>query len=200
MACSIVADRKSLTVWRESMPGVFISYRRDDTKGYAGALLRELNSRIGSDQVFMDIEDIEGGTDFPAVLRESVQSCDVLLALIGPHWLDARNAAGNRRLDDPRDFVRQEIALALNTNTTYLPGAILEKLRKFKKIHMNLSIDSVGDVYEYIRFPAKWEKINNNIKSTIIFQSILTYFMLSFTRLTQYVVIFFCKNCKQIFL
>lgn len=103
------------------MPGVFISYRRDDTKGYAGALLRELNSRIGSDQVFMDIEDIEGGTDFPAVLRESVQSCDVLLALIGPNWLDARDAAGNRRLDNPRDFVRQEIALALESGARVIP-------------------------------------------------------------------------------
>jgi glutamate-1-semialdehyde 2,1-aminomutase len=58
----------------------------------------------------------------------------------------------------------QEIALYLNTNTTYLPGTILEKFRKFQNIHLNLSIDSVGDVYEYIRFPAKWEKIKNNIK------------------------------------
>jgi hypothetical protein len=100
------------------MPGVFISYRRDDTKGYAGALLRELNTRIGADQVFMDTEDIEGGTDFPAVLRQAVQSSDVLLTLIGPRWLDATNA---RRLEDPRDFVRQEIALGLVSGARVMP-------------------------------------------------------------------------------
>ncbi len=103
------------------MSGVFISYRRDDSKGFAGALLRELNQRLGADQVFMDIEDIEGGTDFPSVLREAVTSCDVLLALIGARWLDARNAQGGRRLDDPGDFVRQEIALALQGNARVIP-------------------------------------------------------------------------------
>ncbi|MHB8788691.1 MAG: twitch domain-containing radical SAM protein [Desulfobulbaceae bacterium] len=59
--------------------------------------------------------------------------------------------------------MEREIALVMNTNTTYLPVTILDKLKTFKRVHMNLSIDSVGDVYEYIRFPAKWEKIKNNI-------------------------------------
>ena len=63
------------------MPGVFISYRRDDSAGHAGALLSELHGRVGAEQVFMDIEDIEAGTAFPSVLREAVQTCDVLLAL-----------------------------------------------------------------------------------------------------------------------
>lgn len=103
------------------MPGVFISYRRDDSAGYAGALLRELNERIGPDQVFMDTEDIEAGVEFPAVLRQAVQTCDVLLALIGSRWLDARDAQGRRRLDDPSDFVRQEIALALQSGARVIP-------------------------------------------------------------------------------
>ena len=103
------------------MPGVFISYRRDDSAGHAGALLRELHGRIGADQVFMDIEDIEAGTAFPAVLRDAVQSCDVLLALMGPRWLDLRDAQGRRRLDDPNDFVRLEIALALQSHARVIP-------------------------------------------------------------------------------
>lgn len=103
------------------MPGVFINYRRDDGAGHAGALQRELHGRIGSDQVFMDIEDIEAGTDFPAALRKAVQSCDVMLALIGPRWLDLRDAQGRLRLDDPNDFVRQEIALALQSDARVIP-------------------------------------------------------------------------------
>lgn len=103
------------------MPGVFISYRRDDSKGFGGALLRELNKRIGPELVFIDYEDIEGGTDFPAVLEEAVGSCDVLLALIGSRWLEARNEQGQRRLDDPRDFVRQEIDRALQRDIRVIP-------------------------------------------------------------------------------
>lgn len=103
------------------MPGVFISYRRDDSKGFAGALLRELNRRIGADQVFMDFEDIPGGADFPSVLKEAVASSDVVLVLIGPKWLEAKNADGTRRLDDASDYVRQEIAIALQTNSRVVP-------------------------------------------------------------------------------
>jgi hypothetical protein len=103
------------------VPGVFISYRRDDTKGFAGALLRDLNKRIGSDLVFMDTEDIEGGTDFPSVLVQAVKSSDVVLALIGPRWLEAGNAAGHLRLEDPEDFVRKEILLALQGDVRVIP-------------------------------------------------------------------------------
>ena len=61
------------------MPGVFVSYRRDDSAGHAGALLRELHGRIGGDQVFIDIEDIEAGTAFPAALHFKSAREEVLL-------------------------------------------------------------------------------------------------------------------------
>ena len=48
-------------------------------------------------------------------------SCDAFLALIGPTWLDSKDAAGKRRLDDPTDFVRQEIATALKRNIPVTP-------------------------------------------------------------------------------
>jgi hypothetical protein len=102
------------------MPGVFISYRRADTKGFAGALLRDLSARLGADQVFMDTEDIQGGTHFPSVLEAALESCDVLVALIGPQWLEARDASG-RRLDDPADFVRREIARGLQRGVRVIP-------------------------------------------------------------------------------
>src|SRR5262249_34045163 len=47
--------------------------------------------------------------------------CDVLLALIGPGWLDARDASGQRRLDNPLDFVRLEIEAALRRNIRVIP-------------------------------------------------------------------------------
>lgn len=95
------------------MSGIFISYRRNDTAGYAGRLHEALSRRFGADQVFLDIGDLQPGLDFATALDQAVASADVLLALIRPHWLSITNSAGNRRLDDPNDYVRLEIATAL---------------------------------------------------------------------------------------
>jgi hypothetical protein len=53
-----------------------------------------------------------------------VASCDVLIALIGRQWLTSTDAAGQRRLDNPEDFVRQEIAMALRRNIRVIPALI----------------------------------------------------------------------------
>src|SRR4051812_46536330 len=61
----------------------------------------------------MDIDAIEPGVDFGERIEEAVGSCDVVLALVGNQWLDARDGSGRRRLDDPADFVRVELAAGL---------------------------------------------------------------------------------------
>jgi hypothetical protein len=69
----------------------------------------------------MDVDSIALGQDFRRVLTERLESCDVMLALIGPGWLDSKDGAGRRRLDDASDFVRQEIAAALKRNIPVTP-------------------------------------------------------------------------------
>jgi hypothetical protein len=69
----------------------------------------------------MDVDAIPLGTNFTKVLHEEVAKCGVLLAVIGPNWLDARDEHGNRRLDNPNDFVRIEIAAALQRNIPVIP-------------------------------------------------------------------------------
>ena len=64
----------------------------------------------------MDVDSIALGQDFRHILRERLDSCDLMLALIGPGWLDAKDAAGNRRLESATDLVRQEIAAALGVS------------------------------------------------------------------------------------
>jgi TIR domain len=103
------------------MGAVFISYRRGDSEGQARALSIELGELIGKDSVFMDVDSIALGRDFRQVLQERLQACDIMLALIGPGWLDAKDPAGNRRLDSPTDFVRQEISAALRRNIPVTP-------------------------------------------------------------------------------
>jgi formylglycine-generating enzyme required for sulfatase activity len=111
------------------MAGIFISYRRGDSEGQARALSIELANYVGEDSIFMDVDSIALGRDFRQSLHESLESSDALLALIGPNWLEIKDAAGKRRLDDPADFVRQEIATALKRNIPVTPvllqGAIM---------------------------------------------------------------------------
>jgi hypothetical protein len=101
---------------------VFISYRRDDTAGHAGRLYDGLVARLGSDaHVFMDVDDIEPGVDFTEVLHDAVSSCDVMLALIGPRWSATTALDGSRRLDDPSDYLVNEIGTALERDVRVIP-------------------------------------------------------------------------------
>ena len=103
------------------MVTIFISYRRGDTAPYARLLSDRLVARFGAEAVFMDIDDIALGADFPRVLAETLARTDVLLVLIGPDWLGARGADGNPRLDDPRDYVRFEIETAIRLGKRVIP-------------------------------------------------------------------------------
>ena len=100
---------------------VFINYRRDETAGEARALFTELAMLLGKDSVFMDVDTIALGRDFRQVIGERLESCDLMLALIGRDWVDAKTPAGRRRLDDPGDFVRLEIEAALKRNIPVTP-------------------------------------------------------------------------------
>src|SRR5262245_9253849 len=100
---------------------IFISYRRDDSAGHAGRVMDRLEREFGRDLLFMDVETISPGTNFAKVLSEEVSKCGVLLAVIGSNWSDVRDKNGNRRLDDPNDYVRIEIAAALQRNIPVIP-------------------------------------------------------------------------------
>jgi len=100
---------------------IFISYRRHDSEGEAGRLFDDLVEQFGVESVFMDVAAIEVGRDFRKAIDESVAGCGVLLSLIGPGWLDEKNDAGKRRLDDHNDFVRAETASALKRDIPLIP-------------------------------------------------------------------------------
>jgi hypothetical protein len=100
---------------------IFVSYRREDSAGQAGRLNDRLAGEFGKDSVFMDVDGIRLGTDFVKHLTEEVAKCDVLLAVIGPRWTDLPDDDGNRRLDNPNDFVRLEISTALAHGILVIP-------------------------------------------------------------------------------
>ncbi len=105
------------------MARIAISYRRIDSGGYAGRLYDSLSAHFSAHEIFMDISALEPGVDFVEAIERAVGSCDVLLALIGPQWATARDEQG-RRLDNPEDFVRLELATALKRGIRVIPVLI----------------------------------------------------------------------------
>ena len=103
------------------MSGIFISYRREDSAPYAGRIYDRLCAQFGSDQVFMDVDDIPPAADFTAQIGAKVGSCDSMIVVIGKTWLTARDAKGQLRLSDPNDFVATEVALAVQRNVLVIP-------------------------------------------------------------------------------
>jgi hypothetical protein len=104
---------------------VFISYRRDDSK-YQARMIHEAFRRVlPREHVFMDIDSIPPGANFRKILKDWVDECEVLVALVGPGWIDATDPkTRRRRLDNPSDFVRIEIGEALARNIPVVPVLI----------------------------------------------------------------------------
>src|SRR2546428_13273037 len=117
---------RSVQIRKQLRPGARVveSYRRDDTAADAGRLADALLERFGEDAVFMDDVNIAPGGDFAEVIRKAINSCDVLIALIGKAWLTAADEAGHRGLDDPHDFVRLEIQGGLGGEICLLPTLV----------------------------------------------------------------------------
>jgi TPR repeat protein len=104
---------------------VFISYRRDDSKYQARMIHAAFCQVLPRDHVFMDVDTILPGANFRKILRDWVNQCEVLLALIGPGWIDASDPkTKGRRLDNPSDFVRIEIGEALARDVPVVPVLI----------------------------------------------------------------------------
>jgi len=101
--------------------GIFINYRGEDSDTAAALIDRELTARFGSDRVFLDCRSIPAGADFVEELLGRLRACSVLLVVIGPRWLTLTDAAGQRRIDDPRDWIRWEIVEALSRGMRIIP-------------------------------------------------------------------------------
>lgn len=107
---------------RRTIPiGVFISYRRDDTAAYTGRLYDSLSKRIDKNRLFMDLDKIPGGVDFVEAMNTAIDSAEAMIVVIGPKWLTSAHGDGPPRIQDPGDFVHQELALGLQRGIRVFP-------------------------------------------------------------------------------
>jgi hypothetical protein len=100
---------------------IVLSYRREDSSGYAGRLHDQLAAHFGVENVFIDIDSIAPGVDFFDAIHQTLSKCGTVLVIIGKSWLNALKLDGSRRLDDPDDFVRLEVEAALSGTQRVIP-------------------------------------------------------------------------------
>jgi hypothetical protein len=109
------------------MPTIVLSYRRDDSKWIAGRIFDRLEGHYGRGNVFMDIDTIPVGLDFREYLQQSLERCDILLAVVGPRWLGT-DEHGRHAVADETDWVRIEIETALAKKIPVIP-ILIDRLR-----------------------------------------------------------------------
>lgn len=98
---------------------IFMSYRRSDSRDICGRIYDYLIQEFNKDNIFRDIESILAGLDFSDDIIQNAESCTLMLAIIGPTWLDILQ---QRLADaDQIDYVRLEIGTALKRNTPVIP-------------------------------------------------------------------------------
>jgi TIR domain len=102
---------------RSAMPKIFISYRREDSEYLSGIIARRLSSAFGQGSIVIDVDNIPPGEDFRVYIRGQLHACDLMIAVIGRHWLTAADEQGKRRLDNSSDWVRLELEAALARET-----------------------------------------------------------------------------------
>jgi hypothetical protein len=106
------------------MTKIFISYRRQDTLAITGRIYDKLAEAFGRNGVFMDFDHIPLGIDFRKHLKDTLQQCDLLLVVIGPHWLGTDPVVDPNKLWETTDYVRLEIEIALNREIPVIPVLI----------------------------------------------------------------------------
>jgi TIR domain len=166
------------------MSGIYLSYRRIEAGGHAGRLVDHLSRHFGSGSVFRDIDTIRPGEDFAQAIESALNACDVVLVVIGNTWATGTGQDGRRRLDDPKDWVRLEVAAALRRNVLVIPvlvdGARLpdlaslpEELRPLCRRHACELTDPrwsydvgelVKDIQKVIRPPQRFKFLRVNDK------------------------------------
>jgi TIR domain len=123
---------------------VFINYRGVDSSAYAALLYTELVRHFGDEHVFLDCVTIPAGADFVEQLLGQVRSARVVLAVIGSRWLTTTDPPGGRRIDNPDDWTRRELAEAFEAGVPVIP-VLIEQVPIPAKADLPADIDALSD-------------------------------------------------------
>ncbi|MFN8414602.1 MAG: TIR domain-containing protein [Anaerolineales bacterium] len=100
------------------MAKVFISYRRSDSREISIRMAAELKEYFGANTIFFDQSTIIPGAKWPQEIQDALSNVEIVLIVIGPQWLHAKDEkSGRRRIDVPGDWVREEVSMSLKRKT-----------------------------------------------------------------------------------
>src|SRR5436309_9004046 len=92
---------------------VFISYRSSDGADKATALARDLDALFGQEQIFLDKDDLPAGSRWRDEIARTLHDSPILLVLVTPNYLGARDSDGKRCIERADDPPRDELETAL---------------------------------------------------------------------------------------
>lgn len=165
----------------ETIPMVFLSYRRNDTGGEAGRLADALQRKLGQSFVFRDVVSISPGAQFDAVLEKQLAAAKLVLVLIGPAWLEELK---KRLTEEGTDYHRVEVATALREGKRVIPmllrgaglpppGELPKDLITLTKCHAIMIRDEawrtdVDRLIDAIGRPYRWDLLAIRIMMALI--------------------------------
>ena len=101
--------------------GIFISYRRLDSKSDARSICQRLEKSFGKRKVFIDVDSIRPGENFQSVLKNDLEKCNIMVVVIGPRWLELLRSSGPTDIETSHDYVYLEVASALERKLPIFP-------------------------------------------------------------------------------
>lgn len=153
------------------MSRIFISYRRSDATAEAGRIYDYLESRFSRKSIFIDVDALQAGEDFRERIQDAVGQCQVLLAIMGRSWLRAQDENGQRRLENPADWVRLEIEAALERQVTVIPvlsdGVLMPKVSELPLSLQPLAYRQAAYVRHGRDFKVDMERLTQVVHSSI---------------------------------
>jgi formylglycine-generating enzyme required for sulfatase activity len=123
---------------------IFISYRRSDSQANTDRIYASLVKAFGRKAIFKDVDDIPPGVDFPSYLQNKVQDAKIVLIIIGKQWASAAYEDGSLRLNDPEDFVRVEVELALKMRAAWVIPILVNNASMPNPNHLPESIRAIS--------------------------------------------------------
>lgn len=146
------------------MSSIFLSYRKTDSATISGILYERLADYFGPELVFKDIDTIPLGENFKDYISNVIQTCQIVLSVVGPDWLNATDGNGNRRLDNSEDFVRLELEIALQRKIRIIP-VFIRNVKPLAELELPPSISQF--VYQQGIFLRHGDDFNRDVQRLI---------------------------------
>jgi len=99
---------------------IFVSYRHVDSHAVA-RIVHFLEIVFGKDAIFHDDKSIPAGTDFRGALTHAVSDSEIVLAVIGPTWVESFRERVSQSQSNDTDWVLVELDHAFNESVRVIP-------------------------------------------------------------------------------